>query len=232
MFDDEEVNVDVEKKPIRVLMVDDQDAPVRELKRALEEAGKTTEFSFSFRYATDVKGYQRAVLDENDAFDVLVADLKLSVDQVDLEQGIEETVSWHLIHSPSTIVVVYSVFTSAGGDELATAIDTSVAAMRAGAACCIRKARGSTAKLVDTIIRELRARRDPSLIFDAKWWTDHSQELMRDYHGKAVAVLGDKVIASAVTIPELRTKLKEVDPETRKGILPRLILVPDFDDED
>lgn len=227
-----EVSVSVESAPIVVLMVDDQDPPARELKYALDEADKVSEFRFQFIHVTDVKNYQRAVRDAKHPIDVLVADLKLSVDHTDLMQGIEETVSWQLIHSPSTIVIIYSVFTSAGGDELSTAVDTTVAAMRAGAVSCIRKGRGSTAKLVETIIRELRARRDPSLIFDANWWTEHSDELLRHYHGKAVAVLGDKVIASANTILELRSALKCVDHDARSGMLPRLLLVPDFDDEE
>ena len=220
---------------VRVLMVDDQEPPVRELKAALGAIPKS-EFQFEVHWAVSVSEYQKLIRESVEQFDVLIVDLKLQSGQKDLRQGVDEVVSWHLVHSPSTIVVVYSVFTTDAADEISAAIETCVLAMRAGAADCIKKGRGSTAKLVSSVCRELRRQRDPHLVFDSQWWVDRSETLVREYGGQAIAILGRDVIASSPTIPELRAKLKESEPlsvlRSRHATsdIPRIMLVPDYEE--
>jgi len=210
-------------------MVDDQDPPAREVSNELKDLSRECEFDFEFFHVTDIKGYHRIIAENKEPFDVLIADLKLAMEQHDLIMGVEQTVSWHLLHSPSTIVIVYSVFTSFGEDELSNAIDACVLAMKAGAVACIRKSRHSTRKLIETILNELRLRIDPMRIFDNLWWADQSETLLQKYSGKAIAIAGDLVIATADTIPALREALRSMDGELKKGISPRLLLVPEND---
>jgi hypothetical protein len=215
------------KSNIRILMVDDQDPPAREVCNELQDLPDECEFNFEFQHVTDLKGYHRIISQNTEPFDVLIADLKLTMEQHDLIMGVEQTVSWHLLHSPSTIVIVYSVFTSFGEDELSNAIDACVLAMKAGATACIRKSTHSTRKLIETILSELRLRSDPMRVFENSWWADHSELLLKKYSGKAIAIAGDLVIATADTIPALREVLRSMDGEQKRGISPRLLLVPE-----
>ena len=218
-----------ESHKVNVLFVDDQEAPFRELKHSLMESDPSIEFELV--WASSVAEYHKCIRELPSEYDVLIADLKLASGQEDLRQGIEEVVSWHLIHSPSTIVIIYSVFTSDAPDAVAEAIDTCVLALRAGAADCIKKGIGSTKRLANAILRELQMRRDPTLTFDSNWWAKHKDDLMNEYAGSAIAVLGESVILSAETIPDLRKKLKTLDrSEFDPNLLPRIILLPDFEE--
>lgn len=221
---------------IRVLIVDDESPPVRELKARLENLDES-HFQFDVTWAESIADYQRIVANATFTYDVLIADIRLERESpVDMVTAADAVVPLQLLHSPSTIVIFYSVFTEESGDPIPAAISTCVHAMRMGAADCIRKGKGSSERLVKSIIRELTERRCPSLVFDTSWWTSQRETLQKSYAGQAIAVLGKEVIAAAPTVRELREKLRGNDvtnlirsrPEYTP--LPKIIVIPDLED--
>ena len=186
-------------RTIHVLVVDDEPAPCRELKRAFEVA-ETRDYAFVVRSVESAEEYHRAVSDRE--YDVLVVDIRLIGDED--EEGIDNVIAFHMRRWPETIVVVYSAFA-----EL-DPVPTCVRVMRLGAADCIAKsADQSVVQVVGSVIRELNERQRPERGPTSEWLEEHFDEICARYGGRAVAFEGDEIIFAADSVRELRDLLIE-----------------------
>lgn len=201
-------------KEITVLLVEDMDPPRVLLKRAFEVAG-AGEFKFKVYEARSVKEYHEIIRDKK--VDVLVVDIGLKGS----EHGIDDIVMFHRLHSPDTIIIVYTSFPAMDP------IRSCVAAIRAGAVDCINKAEPESARAVlDRALVELRERASPHLGPSSEWLESQLASLIRDYGGRAVAIIGETVVASAGSISELRKELAA----RPCGGTPFLMVIPRWED--
>lgn len=192
-----------------VLLVDDEPSPRREVRRALEVV-RDSEFQFEVDDAESVAEYHDRLRTKH--YDVLVLDLRLSSG----EEGTDDVLAFHHIHSPDTIVVVYSAFPNL--DK----VHSVVRAMRTGAVDCIEKSRDRAPKaVVDAVLEELRRRTSTASFPSTEWLERVLPDLTRDYGGKAIAIQGENVVESADSVSELRRRLAG-----HQGPPPYLMVVP------
>ena len=201
------------KQTKRVLLIDDDLPPRRELRRAFEAADKP-EYAFEVFEADSVEAYQTLVKQQR--FDVMIVDLRL----VSEEEGTSEVISPHIIHSPGTIIIVYSAFPSL------RPVPSCVRAMRAGAVECIEKgAEHSIRSVLESAYRELLAQESPDVGPSSEWLDEHFSDLIKKYGGKAIAFVGLNVVAAAENVGQLRNVLREM---TLQGP-PHILIVPEGD---
>src|SRR5688572_2945217 len=133
------------KQQVSVLLVDDAAAPRKVLHRAFEAFDG--EFEFNVAEASTVEDYHEAVGRRH--FDVVILDLGF-------DGATSNIIETHLVHSPGTMIIVYSAFTNLD------VIPTCVRALRAGAVDCIKKGDpGDIQAILDSVCRELRTRNSP-----------------------------------------------------------------------
>jgi ActR/RegA family two-component response regulator len=182
-----------------VLVVDDDSLMCREVLRALE-AAQGDEFRFRIVEAHGVDAYHRFLAAHH--ADVLILDLKLE----NGEEGLDDILSFHRLHSPDTIVIVFTSFPKRDP------VRTCVRAMRLGAVDCIDKRVGPSAidDVVRSVIDELRRRTSGDVGPSSEWLKMQLPKLIAEHSGQAVAIIGANVELSAPTISELRRKLADL----------------------
>jgi DNA-binding NtrC family response regulator len=195
-----------------VLLIDDDELPRHELRRAFEVTG---EFEFEVHEACSAQEYHQVIRDHH--IDVLVVDLRLGAG----EEGTDDIITLHHVLSPDTVIIAFSGFP--GLDP----VQTCVRAMRAGAADCIEKSRRDGVEaVVKRAVAELRQRIAPESAPTSAWLERHLPDLVREHAGHAVAFAGECLIASAPTVPELRKKLAGLE----LSVPPYLMVIPKWDD--
>lgn len=202
---------------VRVLVIDDEALVCRAVARAFKVAD-SEEFTFDVTAAHSVAEYQAVVQKEH--FDVLVVDLRLDTD----EEGVDEILMFHRLHSPETVCIAISAFP--GGDK----VRSSVHAMQAGAVDVIEKEGGSEylTAIVQRAVQELNRRHSTTKGLSAEWFESHLPELVREFAGRAVAIVDDRVVDSAPSISELRKKLASLPVSAS----PYLVLVPQWNEQE
>lgn len=210
---------------ITVLIVDDEDPPVRELTESFQ-VRRDPGIMFRVSRAASVQEFQDFVR-THFVPEVLIADLKLTEEE-GVECGVDKVISWQMILNPESIIVVHSAFPCGPDsvDPTAEAVEICVKAMRAGACSCYKKSEDSADFVVDEVIREIQRRRMGEVGFDIAWWNTHRVELQKKYGGHAIAVRGHEVIESADTVSQLRDRLRQV---VLNGALPTILLIPGED---
>lgn len=204
------------KEKISVLLVDDEPLPRSRLRRAFD-AAMLDDFDFDVEEACSVAEYQQRVRCRH--FDVLIIDLRLNVPG----DGTDDVVRFHRIHSPDTIIVAYSGFP--GGEVVRSAVDV----MRAGAVDCIEKSsKDSTKRVVERVVDELRHRRSPESGPTSEWLERVLPDLVREYGGMAIAIVGQEVVCSEANIPALRREITKL----ALSHAPYLMVVPNWKDEE
>jgi len=227
------------RQSFQVLIVDDDEPPTREVSIAFLESADST-IVFEVTSAKSPEEYYRLIQERTDGFDILIVDLKLSPGRGgDLRQGICKVLAWQRLHSPETMVVVHSVFTDENDpDPPDRAIQVCVEAIRLGAIDCIKKSEFSPDIVVQSVMREIRRRRQPDSVFDSDWWRDHWREIVEMYGGQVIAVIGKQVVAHAATVDALRRQIKMLNPDRLAEFSaslderPRIMVVPAFEEDD
>lgn len=209
---------------ITVLLVDDEPLPRKTLRRAFEVAD-APEFKFRVLDAANVAEYQKIV--HTTHVDVLVIDLRLN----EAEEGTDDVVSFHHVHSPDTIIIAFTGFP---GESAMSSLKSCVRVMRAGAVDCIAKAQtddngnpDGVRSVVGRSIEELRLRRSPESGPTPEWLERELPELVKKYAGMAVAIRGQTVIASAPTVQELRRVIAQLGTT----VIPYLMVIPKWSPE-
>jgi DNA-binding NtrC family response regulator len=194
-----------------VLVVDDEPAPCRELKRCFEIAD-SPEYTFTVTCVMSLQEYYEAV--KRREYDILVVDIRLASGD---EEGIDNVVAFHKVRWPASIVIVYSAFPQL------EPIPTCVRVMRLGASDCIAKGSDdSVRKVVLAAIRELTTRKAPEPGPTSDWLASHIDDLVNAYGGKAVAFVGEEVVDVADSARELRDRAVG----GRYGAAPYIMVIP------
>ncbi len=213
---------------VKVLIVDDERPVIRELTYAFE-VQCDEKYHFAISSAASRREYEEQVVKCH--FDVLIVDLKLDRD-VHIEDDGMSLIPRQTLFDPDTIVLVHSAFAVPGVDAVAAAVEVCVLAMRAGARDCVKKSEDSCDHVVECVLRELRMRNEPFANIDIEWWTEHQTEIMQQYGGSAVAIVGNSILASAPTVPELRDELKKINAHngiqgmTIRAGSPTIVFIP------
>jgi DNA-binding NtrC family response regulator len=198
-----------------VLLLLDEDASLREeLRKCLELVGTQDGlYEFEFHEAESVAQYRE--LTKTRHFDVLIIDIRLKP----TEDGLDDIVLFHHVHSPDTLIFVYSAF------EDMDKVSVCVHAMKAGATDCIDKEnKDSIQMVVQSVRRELTEHSFPEAGPGSEWLERNLPDLVDKYPGKAVAVLDRQVVADAPTVSELREMLPRLDLHRT----PFLMVVPNW----
>jgi len=211
-----------QRERIVVLVVDDIGLSRCDLKRAFEVAD-CDDFEFVVHTACNAGEY-RAVINACHV-DVLVVDIRLDPKEGAsggvAEDGTDDIIAFHHLHSPDTIIIAYSAF-----DGL-DAVENTVRAMRAGAVDCIARSRpGFLGIVVARAVDELRRRRSPESGPSPEWLEANLPRLIQQFGGQAIAISGERVIMSANSVQELRQKLADAP----QPVSPFLMVVPDWRD--
>ena len=191
-------------KPMRVLIIEDDQNAREEIGRALSVDG---EFNFEVTGASTVEEATE-ILKRERRFDLVLIDWRL-----DREEGgseildmMQEKISPYF----PKIKIVYTGYASMAG---------CVKAMRAGADDYIDKNQpGALEKLLGSAKELLRARRFDEHEPDSRWIAEHLEELM-DYHGELIAFIDGEVVDHASTRRELTEKVKKRYPDEEPFIM-------------
>lgn len=204
------MSVETTKRRIKVLLIDQDESARQRLRRAFGVAA-SADFQFDVHEAGSAQEYHEFIL--RDHADVMVVDVRLQ----SAKAGTDDIVAFHHLHSPDTIIIAYSDFP--GLDP----VQTCVRAMRTGAVDCIEKRQEDSIRaVVERAVSELEHRISPDSGPSPEWLEAQLPSLVRQYAGRAVAVLGDQVVASASTVAELRQRL----PQLHLSGTPFLMVVP------
>ncbi len=205
---------------MKVLIVDDEPRAVRMLE---QEIALITDPNGEPFTVTGLTNYQEALaLIEREPFDVAITDMRMAGSGGG-DEGLEVV---QALVRRSAVAIVFTAFPE---------IPNCVAAMRAGAWDYIEKRPRDGADAykrllcsIDEACRERLRSPERSLVNpDVKWIEDNIGVLMRDYPGRAIAVLYERVIDSGDTLSEVSRRAQERFPLAKAT----LMFVPDADDK-
>jgi DNA-binding NtrC family response regulator len=183
----------------KVLIVDDEEAARRGMRKALER-----EEVYDIHEA-DSLGAARERIEGEKSFDAIVVDLKLP--EGDRAGG--DIVRWFT--DKSTITIVITAYAT---------IENCAELMRAGAYDYIeKKGEQSYEKLLSSIREGLEERAKPKPDLNALWVNQNLSKLLDEYPGRYIAILDQKVIASAPTEKELRSTLEREFPKQNPMVM-------------
>jgi len=203
---------------MKVLAIDDQPEALKQIEKAISAAK-----------GPDNKPYQVVALAdhhealkrlETERFDVVITDMVMGTEEA---EGLE--VLRKLI-GKSPITIVLTAYPK---------IPNCVEAMRAGAWDYLEKEPADGSDAYENLLASLEAAcrtrmenpesgRSPE---DAKWVQEHLGDLMRDYAGKVIAVLDQKVVDSDANYGKLRDRVKKAYPVAQ----PTIVSIPDTEVE-
>jgi len=203
---------------MKVLAIDDQPEALKQIEKAISAAK-----------GPDKKPYDVVALaDHNEAlkrleaerFDVVITDMVMGMEDAEGLRVLEKLIG----KSPITIVLTAY-----------PKIPNCVEAMRAGAWDYLEKEPADGSDAYENLLASLKkacqrrldnpeSGRSPE---DAKWVQEHLGDLMRDYAGKVVAVLDQKVVGSDTSYGKLRDRVKKAYPVAE----PTIVSIPDTEVE-
>jgi DNA-binding NtrC family response regulator len=199
---------------MKVLVVDDEPAPLKQISKVISEARDPAGTPFEVEAVGDHR--QALELLKNSRFDIVVTDMVLGRE---MKEGLEIL---RQLTEKSSVTIVLTAYPS---------IPNCVAAMKAGAWGYLEKVPEDGSDPYQNLLTTLReacsARmKDPDarkVDPDDKWVHEHLGELIGTYPGKVVAVLDQKVVGDAETYGELSKKLEGKFPLAK----PTIISIPD-----
>jgi len=203
---------------MNVLAIDDQSEALKQIEKAVSAAKGPDGKPYDVTALTDHAEAIERLADER--FDVVITDMVMGSGEA---EGMEVL---RTLIGKSPITIVLTAYPS---------IPNCVEAMRAGAWDYLEKvpADGSDAyeNLLNSLEAACRKRMEqpetgrPSR--DAKWVHEHLGELTRDYGGKVIAVLDQKVVDHDASYGELQKRVKQRFPVAQ----PTLVSIPDTEIE-
>jgi DNA-binding NtrC family response regulator len=156
------------------------------------------DFSFEIKTAESVEEAIDVLKDEERRFDVVIIDWRLAESKTELE--VLDGLKALRPHFPK-IKIVYTAYPS---------IENCVKAIKAGADDYIDKTEpGSLDRLIDSIKRELFARKHEDNEPDREWVDEHFDELRERYYGELIAFIDGKVVDHGKNRKELEKRVME-----------------------